>query len=501
MRSLLALAACSLLAVLPACTEKIVTVQGAPAPTPTAGSAESAKETEAPETVPPVEKETAVSDPLIDLGDVSTGTDVTFTIPEGALGFQITAEGSLADLDPSAPFGIERITAPDGKIVHDEFMPKGGSHATSFAAFDAIASASVPQGEGVVANLAGKWKVRFGVMNDRSTKLQLRGRVRVQSSGDGAFHGGTLDLHVHVPRGLEIGDHVVDATSAAKDGDIADRLDTFFALTSQLLGIEKGDVVFHAESESLRELDGYADIAKGFAVSRGEKDGTQAFHVLLTNVIALNGEPVAAGISPGIPGAAKVFGRNVSGIIIAMSWDAEGDAVTMLHETGHFFGLNHTTEIEGGYADPLDDTPACADISYDPEALYACPDRANIMFPLSALEGEPELSPTQKRIYRGSSIYKALPAGAAKTSSFRARVVPRRTQPPFRISGGKVLSPVEHELALGFCGLDLPDASRIVSRHGRPQAVAQLRAAAADADLAPYIRGRATLALQALGEK
>ncbi|MDF2698174.1 MAG: hypothetical protein K0S65_6557, partial [Labilithrix sp.] len=43
------------------------------------------------------------------------------------------------------------------------------------------------------------------------------------------------------------------------------------------------------------------------------------------------------------------------------------------------------------------------------------------------------------------------------------------------------------------------DAQGLVKRHGHAQALTELRAAAADTDLAPYIRGRANLALKALG--
>ena len=114
-------------------------------------------------------------------------------------------------------------------------------------------------------------------------------------------------------------------------------------MTSQLLGIEKGKVVFHEEASSYRELDGVQDLLKGFAVSKGQEDGTPALHILMTNVIANEGEPIAAGIAPGIPGAANVFGRNVSGIIVATSPSADYEVMTRVHEAGHFFGLNHTT--------------------------------------------------------------------------------------------------------------------------------------------------------------
>lgn len=493
MRSLLALAACSLLAVLPACTQKKIIRNSAP---PAEVPAEDEEEEE------PIDTEPKTDPLVIDLGEVEAGKDVSFEIPEGALGFNITVEGKVADFDPNRPFGIQRITDPKGNLVHDAYTPKGGTKETSIATFDVIASASVPQGEGVPKDLAGKWKVRFGVYGS-SAKPKLKGQVRVQSSGDGEFHGGALDLYVHVPSGLRIGNRTVDASDAENDRDVSERIETFFALTSNLLGIEKGKVVYSEESSDYRELDGVEALLRGFSISSGQKDGTQALHVLLTNLIGEGGQPFAAGISPGIPGAATIFGRNVSGIIVTTSHSVDQDVLTMLHEAGHFFGLNHTTEFDGQSSDPLSDTPVCEGISRDD--LFDCPDRTNIMFAAGAIDGPVTLSPSQKRVYRGSPIYRAFNAGGGSTMSFAPRAPARSMAPSFkrtfRVSGSDVLSPVERELSSGFCGLNALDANGLVARHGREPAIAQLTAAAADADLAPYIRGRANLALRSLGAR
>ncbi len=485
MRSLLVLAACCSLALIPACTEKIIVKSAPPAETPV---------DEEPEPEPTDPPEPATDPLVIDLGEVRSGTDVTFEVPEGALGFNIVAEGKVSDFDPNQPFGIQRITDPKGNVIHDDFTPKGGTRPTSIAAFDVIASASVPQGEDAPTNLAGTWKVRFGAYGS-AAKPKLKATVRVQSSGDGKFHGGQLDLHIHVPSGLKIGSRTVNAAKAESDPDLEERVETFFAVTSELLGIEKGKVVFHEEASSYRELDGVQDLLKGFAVSKGQQDGTPALHILMTNVIADQGQPIAAGIAPGIPGAANVFGRNVSGIIVTTSPSADNDVLTMIHEAGHFFGLNHTTEFDGESSDPLSDTPVCETISRD--RLYECPDRTNIMFPAGAIDGPVSLSSTQKRVYRGSPIYRALPAGGTNRS-LSAPLAPLSLKRTFRVSGSSVLSPVERELSSGFCGLSTLDANGLVQRYGRAQAIAQLKAAAADADLAPFIRGRANLALRAL---
>lgn len=444
---------------------------------------------------PPV---TAPNPLVIDLGTVKSGTDVKFDVPEGALGFQIQMEGEVADFDQDRPYGIERIVDPTGKVVHDEFMPNGGTKSTSTAAFDTIAVAAVPQGNNATAIAAGKWTVRFGVEGNASAKPTVQGRVRVQSSGDGAFHGGTLDLHVHVPTGLRIEGATVDPTKASADAKLARRIDLFYQVAKQLIGIGRGEVVFHAEKASLAELDD-EEILDGFAVSDGASDGTPSMHVLFTNAIRQGGEPIAAGISPGIPGAAALYGRNVSGIIVAPMGDDQTDALVMLHEMGHFIGLNHTTEFDGQSADPLSDTPRCTTIGN--QQLEGCDDRKNVMFPAGPIDGPVTLSPTQVRVYRGSPVYKASTATKAMSFSPSTGEAP---PPPMRVrlrrSGASNLSPVERELAMGFCGLTKIDGNAIAKKLGETAAVAQLRAAAADTDLAPFVRGRARVALQQLGK-
>jgi hypothetical protein len=441
------------------------------------------------------------SDPLVlDLGEVQVGVDVAFEIPAGALGFNIVMEGDAVDFDQDRPYGIQRIVDPKGTIVHDDFMPVGGTKPTSTAAFDTIAAASVPQSEAAAELLpAGAWKVRFGVQNDAAAKPKVRAKVRVQSSGDGVFHGGALDLHIHVPTGLTIEGASVDPSKAASDTRIKERLDLFFQLTSQLLGIGRGEVVFHTEKAALADVDGQ-EILDGFAVSNPADDGKQALHVLFTNSISQDGQPIAAGISPGIPGAATVYGRGVSGIIVATIDSSEQDVLTMIHEAGHFFGLNHTTEFDGKSSDPLADTPACSAIAGGD--LESCPDRANVMFPAGAIAGPVALSPTQKRVYRGSPIYKAFGAGSMATQAFGPSSPAALDLSTLRrrfSTSGRPLTAVERSLSLGYCGLTPLDPQALVARYGEASTVAQLRAAANDADLSPVLRGRARLSLTKLG--
>jgi hypothetical protein len=458
--------------------------------------------TTGPNETPPPSAPATEPTTVIDLGEVATNTDVPFDIPPTALGFNITVEGLASDVDSDAPFGIERIVDPSGRLVHSNYTPAGGNHDTSTIAFDAIASVSVPQGEAVRPDLGGGWKLRVGFKGAPTRRGRLHVRVRIQVTEDGAFHGGTLDLHVHIPEGLKFGATLVDTATVGSSPELAKRVDRYFEVMKDLIGIDRGEVVYHLESASLASLDGIDAIVQGFSVSDSKRNGLQEMHLLFTNAIKQDGEEIAAGISPGVPGAAMIFGRGVSGIIISPDGHTdervriEADAQTMVHETGHFIGLNHTTEFDGVLSDPLSDTPLCTtmDGSKTLSNLRLCPDRANLMFAAATLPGEvAALSPTQKRVYQGSPIFKLFRSQAPATRTLAETEV-RFAADRYRKLSGRPLTPVEEELASGFCGLVPIDANGIVARHGRDALVS----ASTDPDVSPIVRGRARLALRSL---
>jgi hypothetical protein len=436
----------------------------------------------------------AAPPPPVNLGSVTSGVDVPFTIPDGALGFKVVIDGSAVDYDPNHPMGIQRLTDPNGKVVLDNFTPIGGTNPTAIAEFDTIATVTIPQGEGTHP-IPGTWKFMAGLQGNPTKQIKVAASVLVQSSGDAQFHGGKVDLHLHIPDGLKFGTTTITFAEAATSPDVNDRVTKFFALLSQYLQIDKGDVVLHQADSSLAAINDDQTALMGFSAAGTDAPGTQELHILYTNEIGENGKPVAVGFSPGIPGA----GRGVSTILIQTSKDSNFDSVAMLHESGHFMGLNHTTEFTGGMGDPLSDTPLCTTMkSETPVAteMQQCPDKQNIMFPAGPfpLNSTYVLSPEQVLVYHGSTVYKAYAAGTQKTQSFFATSPYVPAPLHFRLSGA-ALSALDGELALGFCGLNKIDAPGMVARYG----VDKLRAAAADPDLLPFMRGRAAVALERLG--
>jgi hypothetical protein len=462
---------------------------------------------------------------VVDLGDVALGQDVTLTVPKGALGFNVVVESS----DGSQSFvGIDRITSPSGEIVHDGYTPKGGSHTTSESSFGSIASASVPQSEAKSANPPepGTWTIRIGAGSaeppppppppppsplDAGLDAALDATAgagtfhvtaRIQLGTSSGFGGGRLDMNVFVPPGLALGSKTLDAKSAETDEEIESRLDAFYKALSSRVGIDRGDVKFYPVRGALRFVDSEALLVDAFSSSQGHPDA-QALNVMLTNGIDFGDGNAAWGIAPGIPGAATRSGTAMSGISLAIGdTPAIGDGLTILHEGGHFMGLNHTTEFSGGLADPLSDTPKCDGISFDdPSTFTSCPDRTNIMFPAfyGTAGSAIDVSAAQQAVYRGSPIYKAYKTAVTTESTMSSASLARPGERTTLTKSGRALTPVETWLSASLCSHAKLDASSFARARGRDATIAALRAAAQDADLPDVMRRKAKGALRSLG--
>lgn len=459
--------------------------------------------------------------PEVDFGTVAAGTSVTLAVPPNALGFNVVVTGDTDD-----DVGIEKITSPAGEVVLRDHIVAGGTFETSLGT--GIAAASVPQNEMASATsypvAPGAWSIQVSSRTSRPVAV----KARIQISGDGTFSGGALGMHVYIPKGLRIEDpdtsHVVSAASAPTDRAIDARLGSFYDALAQTLGISRGAVTFHDVDGGFVKISTEGTLAEGFAVSKGiVPDGEQTVHVLLTNDLDF-GEGTW-GIASGIPGAATRSGTHASGVALAVTPDtyADIDGLALLHEVGHFLGLNHTTEFVGGFVDPLADTPNCAgviDISR-PQTLDRCPDNDNLMFP-TLWVAKVRTSDAQKRIFRGSPAYKAfvganvIDAGTVDGSVLDATTDASAsdattdaeggagdgavsfTVPPRRslfTRSGRDLVEVERFVAAGLCG-STPARARLgiddlVARLGDDRARAELTRIATDPELAGPIRMRA----------
>ena len=352
-----------------------------------------------PAPIPPPPR--AVTAPLVvDLGSVTPETDVPLDVPKNALGFVVIVTGPEGE-----EVGIEQVLSPTGVTVHSEFIAVGGDQETSASSIWPIATVAVPMSESSAANPPepGTWKLRFF-----GPVAGLHAEARIQIGASTGFAGGRLDLDVHLPKGLRLDGRMLSAATAANDSALSLRFDTFYDGLSELFAIDRGAIRFHDASSDLVAIDTEARLRSAFAASGGQPQ-QQSLSVVLTTAIDLGGGNAAWGVAPGVPGAAITSGTPMSGVILAVGEaPATGDGYALLHEAGHFFGLTHTTELDGAFGDALGDTPRCTVIDVnDPFSVFRCPDVGNLMFPTSDGSGFAESSAAQARVFQGSPVYKA----------------------------------------------------------------------------------------------
>ncbi len=439
---------------------------------------------------------------VVDLGEVPESGELTLDVPADTLGFNVVVEG--VGIESQDAVGIFRVTSPSGEVVHDGFTPSGGDHRVSLSSLgEAFVAVAVPQSEAKSANPPepGKWRLAFGSVRvsgsdlDAGPPIRMRAQARIQMGAKTGFAGGRLDLHVHVPHALRLGRGLVSADNAARSESMTKRIDLFYESLSRLFSIDRGKVFFDEAPGTLRMLTTLEQLEAAHGLAKDSGD-PQAMHVLFTNAMDVVGASVA-GRAPGIPGSAGRGGTPISTVILEVEDDSdtELEVVAMVHELGHFVGLSHTTEVSGTLADPLTDTERC-DALADGGSFDTCPDKGNVMFPLTA-SSFLKASPAQRAIFHGSPVYHAYTSGvpndvaAGGTSRGQDKAL-------HWARAGRPLTNTERWLAAHVCTRVPFDPHTLASERGRGPAIAELRAAADDADLAGPLRRRAKLALDVL---
>jgi hypothetical protein len=379
----------------------------------------------------------------IDLGSVTAGVPVSVQIPPNTLGFHVSVKASV----PQVELGVISIQSPSGAFVHNNGIPANGEHPTSGTLFGNVAAAQVPQSnhpDVMPGVLPGEYKIVFDGSGPMTAK------VKVQTTPDGAFHGGNLNMHLYIPEGLVLADDPkpVRAGTAWAHPEVKSRLESTFRAILDLYDLHNGTVQFHAIPARYKSIaDGELDSV--FKETRVARAG-QAMHIFLSEAAE---DQQWWGIAAGIPGDANSPGSDQAGVALANipEADAEMEGYVLAHELGHFFGLNHTTEFSGE-ADPLEDTPRCVDIDRD---LRRCPDFSNVMFAAGAASGTVLSSPLQRRVVWGSPIVSAFATGPVITPGAGAgmRVLPRKAPDFGKLFGhaGVALSSTEQWVMAGLC--------------------------------------------------
>jgi hypothetical protein len=195
-----------------------------------------------------------------------------------------------------------------------------------------------------------------------------------------------LNIYVNTLTGM-------DAESARRDRgvmDVLSQLQTAFQGVDIRLSITIRDLP-ERTAEQYRLVRNDSDAGRLVASAPGPPDvETLSLNVFLVESLVVNNN-VILGISRGIPGAAGMHGSGSAGVIADGSSLIGGRSsgyrlgLVVAHEIGHFLGLYHTTEANGRWFDPLDDTPRCSIESSD-WARHQCPDRTNLMWPIAGTD-------------------------------------------------------------------------------------------------------------------
>ncbi|AUX33256.1 MULTISPECIES: hypothetical protein [Sorangium] len=444
--------------------------------------------------------------------DVTAGKSIPVHVPPGTLG--ITAVAQLVTSTPSwDPVGIETITGPDGRtLVTNYSIPGTLAHFFNHG----IGTAAVPQ-TGTAASVPlvpGTYWITVGGGDTGMLAGPARLSVWRRQTLDGRFHGGKIDVNAFIAGNAVSEEYMQRALRSAYRG---------------FVGLDLGDVTVHHLGSEWAVID--EELLPSVLEQTAGAAGRPALNVIA--VADFTGRLAgAAGATPSAPSVAVEHGTHLSGIVVALFGDLEADAVILRHELGHFAGLFHTTEMEAGYADPLDDTAECEDMSLSYER---CPDYNNVMFPTGG-DFSSTMTPQQARIVQASAFYRGvvedgggaappLPADPGASAS-EAPVAPpapggsARAGAPDRRAWAAALPPRAATLLEGhFCGHSAArgtgffgwlraaggaDAERLLAVGRDPGAPAHARAralaAAGRAAAASAPAARVAAELQALAE-
>lgn len=304
---------------------------------------------------------------VLDVGEV-TFQDVGFSqvyefeAPSEAVSLTFVLVGEAGTM-----YTVQQLRAPNGK----EWVPFGWylteqsgicRDCVIRVTFEEQTTSALVPNTPSIGYLPGIYQVRFFALDVKTfepSSAPARLRVIVKTSSPPPAPG-RLDLHLHF---TGAGGYTADS--------VADNLQFYWAmvdLETRLLtgGVALGEVTMDDVPPQLGIIESSSgkgnDLSQLFAYSKVL--GGRGLHVYFVDELLYSGpfssQGLVLGIAGGIPGPATIPGTERSGIAILANrfYLAQLGGIigtTIAHESGHFLGLFHSTESDGGH-DALTDT-------------------------------------------------------------------------------------------------------------------------------------------------
>jgi len=260
------------------------------------------------------------------------------------------------------PFGEPLVSAAPPGVTFTQFDQFLSPFPGPFRSPNRVAVASVGLGALLAPNnpsvsvSGGSWGYQLAAINATTgMPANLSADLIILIRRGQQPERGRLDLHLHFT-----GARGWTAENAPDDPDFQVALERMRAFYQEV-GIELGEVTYDDIPEQFKTADagqGPNSILHQIYAQNQYSTGVALFFVERIN--SPFGAGSIGGIAGGTPGPSLLPGSPRSGVVVATEVDPDPRAIghIMGHETGHFLGLYHTTELAfQGVHDQMPDTP------------------------------------------------------------------------------------------------------------------------------------------------
>ena len=332
----------------------------------------------------------------LDFGSVEVGRSnfewIEFEVPDDGISLTVT----LTPRDASVAPVFVRLMAPGGVPLY-EFFDEESSPMTFTHTTYAKATMIYPNAPELDLP-PGTYQVQIGAAGETAMDVEV-----FIKTGNDPDQGGRMPLNLWFTKTT-----YMNANKASSD-------ETFQAALAAVketyaeAGIVLEPITYRDVPEPLATRYAVVDGSSADAVTAAILGGTptQGLNVVFVDQWVGSGGSITLGQASGIPGPPGRADTRTLGVLVSMATTFRGRqgaphlASIISHEIGHYMGLYHTTEADGGQFDPLSDTPECPasmDANGDGSLSTAeCGSRANnLMFwQASNQPSEQTLSPAQ----------------------------------------------------------------------------------------------------------